>query len=147
MTATAPTTVADGQTILGIETSCDETAASVVVDGTTILSSVVSSQVDLHALQGLIQIKFPATHGGIDPGAIDHQIYAAPLRHYGLVSVSDRVCISYIQREYSVLLTSQFPQRLLSPRTQGEPGTGGCQLPRQCLTDTGRSACDEYCAA
>jgi len=40
------------QTILGIETSCDETAASVVVDGCTILSSVVSSQVDLHARFG-----------------------------------------------------------------------------------------------
>jgi N6-L-threonylcarbamoyladenine synthase len=34
--------------ILGIETSCDETAAAVVVDGTTILSSVVASQVDVH---------------------------------------------------------------------------------------------------
>lgn len=34
--------------ILGIETSCDETAAAVVVDGTTILSSVVSSQVAVH---------------------------------------------------------------------------------------------------
>ncbi|MFB0901589.1 MAG: tRNA (adenosine(37)-N6)-threonylcarbamoyltransferase complex transferase subunit TsaD [Acidimicrobiales bacterium] len=41
-----------GQTILGIETSCDETAASVVVDGKTILSSVVSSQIDLHARFG-----------------------------------------------------------------------------------------------
>lgn len=40
------------QTILAIETSCDETAASVVVDGNTILSSVVSSQVDLHARFG-----------------------------------------------------------------------------------------------
>ena len=38
--------------ILGIETSCDETAAAVVVDGTTVLSSVVSSQVDLHARYG-----------------------------------------------------------------------------------------------
>ena len=35
-------------TVLGIETSCDETAAAVVRDGTTVLSSVVSSQVDLH---------------------------------------------------------------------------------------------------
>lgn len=39
-------------TVLGIETSCDETAASVVVDATTVLSSVVSSQVDLHARYG-----------------------------------------------------------------------------------------------
>lgn len=33
--------------ILGIETSCDETSAAVIEDGKTILSNVVSSQVDL----------------------------------------------------------------------------------------------------
>jgi len=38
--------------ILALETSCDETAAAVVVDGSTVLSSVVSSQVDLHARFG-----------------------------------------------------------------------------------------------
>jgi N6-L-threonylcarbamoyladenine synthase len=38
--------------ILGIETSCDETAAAVVEDGRLILSSVVASQVDLHAQFG-----------------------------------------------------------------------------------------------
>jgi N6-L-threonylcarbamoyladenine synthase len=38
--------------ILGIETSCDETAAAVVEDGTRILSSVVSSQIELHAPYG-----------------------------------------------------------------------------------------------
>ena len=39
-------------TILAIETSCDETAAAVVVDGRDVRSSVVSSQVDLHATFG-----------------------------------------------------------------------------------------------
>ena len=39
-------------TILGIETSCDETAAAVVDDGRIVRSSVVSSQVDLHARFG-----------------------------------------------------------------------------------------------
>jgi N6-L-threonylcarbamoyladenine synthase len=39
-------------TLLGIETSCDETAAAVVREGTDVLSSVVSSQVDLHARFG-----------------------------------------------------------------------------------------------
>ena len=34
--------------ILGIETSCDETAAAVVANGTRVLSSVVSSQIDVH---------------------------------------------------------------------------------------------------
>ena len=38
--------------ILGIETSCDETAAAVVEDGRIVHSSVVSSQVDLHARFG-----------------------------------------------------------------------------------------------
>lgn len=38
--------------ILGIETSCDETAVAVVEGGRTVLSSVVSSQVDLHARFG-----------------------------------------------------------------------------------------------
>jgi N6-L-threonylcarbamoyladenine synthase len=38
--------------ILGIETSCDETAASVVENGRVILSSVVASQVELHAQFG-----------------------------------------------------------------------------------------------
>jgi N6-L-threonylcarbamoyladenine synthase len=38
--------------ILGIETSCDETAAAVVADGNRVLSSVVSSQVDIHARYG-----------------------------------------------------------------------------------------------
>jgi N6-L-threonylcarbamoyladenine synthase len=34
--------------VFGIETSCDETAAAVVVDGKKILSSIVSSQVTIH---------------------------------------------------------------------------------------------------
>ncbi len=38
--------------VLGIETSCDETAAAVIEDGRRILSNVVASQVDLHAQYG-----------------------------------------------------------------------------------------------
>ena len=38
--------------ILGIESSCDETAAAIVVDGVKILSSVVASQVEIHRKYG-----------------------------------------------------------------------------------------------
>src|SRR5271166_3236602 len=38
--------------ILGIESSCDETAAAVVVDGRRILSGVVASQIDIHRKYG-----------------------------------------------------------------------------------------------
>ncbi len=38
--------------ILGIESSCDETAAAIVEDGRTILSNVIASQADEHRLYG-----------------------------------------------------------------------------------------------
>ena len=44
--------VTESTVVLGIETSCDETAAALVMGGYDILSSVVSTQVDLHAQYG-----------------------------------------------------------------------------------------------
>ena len=44
--------VNESTVILAIETSCDETAASIVMGGNDILSSVVSTQIDLHAQYG-----------------------------------------------------------------------------------------------
>ena len=38
--------------VLGIETSCDETSAAIVADGHRVLSSVVSSQIELHRAHG-----------------------------------------------------------------------------------------------
>lgn len=42
----------DGMKILGIETSCDETAAAIVMGGSRVLSSVVASQVKIHSPYG-----------------------------------------------------------------------------------------------
>src|SRR3990172_2835711 len=41
-----------GMLVLGIETSCDDTAAAVVQGGARVLSSVVSSQDDIHSKYG-----------------------------------------------------------------------------------------------
>lgn len=38
--------------VLGIESSCDETAAAVIKNGRTVLSNVISSQIDIHKLYG-----------------------------------------------------------------------------------------------
>lgn len=38
--------------ILAIESSCDETAAAIVEDGRKLISSVIASQIDMHALYG-----------------------------------------------------------------------------------------------
>jgi len=41
--------------VLGIETSCDECAASIVVDGKTILSNIIASQIEMHQpYQGVV---------------------------------------------------------------------------------------------
>ena len=48
--------------VLGIETSCDETAIGVVEDGTHMLASIVASQVQLHA-----------TYGGVVPEIASRQ--------------------------------------------------------------------------
>jgi N6-L-threonylcarbamoyladenine synthase len=44
--------VNESTVVLAIETSCDETAASVVMGGNDVLSSIVSSQIDIHARFG-----------------------------------------------------------------------------------------------
>ena len=60
--------------ILGIETSCDETGASVVLGGTWVLSNVIASQIDLHE-----------THGGVVP---ELAARALPRAHMALMALS-----------------------------------------------------------
>ncbi len=61
--------------ILGIETSCDETAAAVVQDGRHILSNVVASQIALHA-----------QYGGVFPevASRQHVLTIVPVLHRAL---------------------------------------------------------------
>lgn len=81
-----PYPVDENTCILAIETSCDETAAAVVVGGRRIVSSVVSSQIDLHsrfggvvpeiASRAHVELCVPVVdqalvEAGIGPGDID----------------------------------------------------------------------------
>ena len=69
--------------ILGIETSCDETAAAVVMGGDDVVSSVVSSQIDVHAEFGGVVPEVasrahlesinPVVRWAIDDAGIDEQ--------------------------------------------------------------------------
>ncbi len=66
--------------ILGIETSCDETAAAIVVDGQRVLSNVISSQIDIHrayggivpelAARGQVQAIIPVVRAGVAEAGI-----------------------------------------------------------------------------
>ncbi|NLX10477.1 MAG: tRNA (adenosine(37)-N6)-threonylcarbamoyltransferase complex transferase subunit TsaD [Chloroflexi bacterium] len=60
--------------ILGIETSCDETAAAVVEDGERIFSNVVASQINLHAQYGGV---FPEVASRAHIEAISHIVQEA----------------------------------------------------------------------
>ncbi len=64
--------------ILGIETSCDETAVAVAVDGHDILSNVITSQIDKHALYGGVIPELAAREHlrSIGP-AVDYALAAA----------------------------------------------------------------------
>jgi N6-L-threonylcarbamoyladenine synthase len=78
--------------ILGIETSCDETAAAVIENGRLILSSIVASQVELHAKYGGV---FPEVasrqHIRAIYGVIDQALQNA---HMGLKDI-DAVSATY----------------------------------------------------
>lgn len=69
--------------VLGIETSCDETAAAIVADGRRTLSNVVSSQWDLHrkhggivpelAARGQVKAILPVLSAAMEDAGIDRK--------------------------------------------------------------------------
>ena len=79
--------------ILGIETSCDETAAAVVEDGRRVLSNIIASQVDIHSRYGgvvpevasrqhVIQI-VPTVAGAMEEGGVGFRDLDAVAVTYG----------------------------------------------------------------
>lgn len=66
--------------VLGIETSCDETAASVVVGGRHVRSSVVTSQIDLHrAFGGVVPEIAGRAHLQLLPAAVEQALADADI--------------------------------------------------------------------
>jgi len=66
--------------VLGIESSCDETAAAVVVDGVRVLSDVVSTQIALHQPYGGVVPEIAArAHVEILPELIERVLAEAKL--------------------------------------------------------------------
>lgn len=85
--------VADGHaTILAIESSCDETAAAIVRDGRQVISSVISSQIPLHAMYGGVvpEIASRAHVESVDP-VVDEALKKAGMT----LSDVDAVAVTY----------------------------------------------------
>jgi N6-L-threonylcarbamoyladenine synthase len=78
--------------VLAIETSCDETAAAVVADGRDVLSSVVSSQIDLHARYGGVVPELASrAHVELITPVVAEALVEAGLDGYGLHAVAATV--------------------------------------------------------
>ena len=74
------TTSGAATAVLGIETSCDETAAAVVAGGHEVRSSVVTSQIDLHrAFGGVVPEIAGRAHLELLPAAVDQALADAGL--------------------------------------------------------------------
>ena len=78
--------------ILGIESSCDETSAAVVVDGRTILSNVINSQIDIHKRYGGV---VPEIAGRNHVEAIDDVVDEALRQAHLTLSDIDAVAVTY----------------------------------------------------
>lgn len=88
--------------ILGIETSCDETAAAIVGDGRELLSSVVASQTDIHALYGGVVPEIASrAHTEAIYGIVKSALEKADL----LISDIDAVAVTYAPGLIGALLT------------------------------------------
>jgi N6-L-threonylcarbamoyladenine synthase len=75
--------------ILGIETSCDETAAAVVRDGRTVLSSCVFTQTDLHRPFGGVVPEIAArSHVEALPGVIEEAVRLSGIGWDGIEAVA-----------------------------------------------------------
>lgn len=99
--------------ILGIETSCDETAAAVVEDGKRLLSNAVLSSMDLHAAYGGVVPEIAArSHIEAITPVIEQALYVAK---YGQSNGSDGVQGAGEQRNESY---KKYDERAAQPATQ-----------------------------
>ncbi|MGA2583563.1 MAG: tRNA (adenosine(37)-N6)-threonylcarbamoyltransferase complex transferase subunit TsaD [Tepidisphaeraceae bacterium] len=139
--------------ILGIESTCDETAAAVVADGTRVLSNVVASQVELHAayrgvvpeiasrahIENILPVIEEATKSvgvgfaDIDAIAVAHRPGLIGSLLIGVTAAKTLawylnkplIGVDHVHAHlYSVCLQSTFP----SPGTPGEGEGGGLRI-------------------
>lgn len=97
--------------ILGIESSCDETAASVVEDGRRLLSNVIHTQIDIHA-----------QYGGVVPevAARSHLEYINPIINKALSDAGctwediDAIAVTYAPGLIGSLLVGTLAARTLA---------------------------------
>lgn len=97
--------------ILGIESSCDETAVAIVEDGRNLLSNVVRSQIDIHAVYGGVVPEIAARSHieAINP-AVDQALQEAHLTWDDI----DGIAVTYAPGLLGSLLIGTLAARTLA---------------------------------
>jgi N6-L-threonylcarbamoyladenine synthase len=97
--------------ILGIESSCDETAAAVVKNGRILLSNVVNSQIDIHAVYGGVVPEVAArSHIEMINPVINQELSEAHLTWDDI----DAIAVTYAPGLVGSLLVGTLAARTLS---------------------------------
>lgn len=97
--------------ILGIESSCDETAAAVVEDGHRLLSNVVKSQIDIHKVYGGVVPEVAArSHIEVINPVIDQALHEANLSWNDI----DGIAVTYAPGLSGSLLVGTLAARTLA---------------------------------
>ena len=106
--------------ILGIETSCDETAAAVVEDGRTVLSNAIYSQIAKHRPYGGVVPEIASrNHVSKLPGIIEEALHSADQDYASI----DAIAVTYGPGLASSLLIGYAAAKTLSQRL-GKPLVG-----------------------
>ena len=97
--------------ILGIESSCDETAAAVVENGRTLLSNVVHSQIDIHTVYGGVVPEVAArSHIEVINPVINQALHDASLTWDDI----DGIAVTYAPGLIGSLLVGSLAARTLA---------------------------------
>ncbi len=97
--------------ILGIESSCDETAASIVEDGHLLLSNVIRTQIDIHAVYGGVVPEIAArSHIEVINPVIDQALTDAQLSWDDI----DAIAVTYAPGLSGSLLVGTLAARTLA---------------------------------
>ena len=96
--------------VLGIETSCDETAAAVVEDGTRVISNVVNTQIDIHAKYGGVVPEVAArSHIEVINAVVDEAVDRA-----GCWDEVDAIAVTYAPGLIGSLMVGTLAARTLA---------------------------------
>ena len=97
--------------VLGIESSCDETAAAIVEDGTTLLSNVIRTQIDIHKVYGGVVPEIAArNHIEVINPVIDQALSDAHLTWDDI----DAIAVTYAPGLSGALLVGTLAARTLA---------------------------------